>query len=413
MKEIYILEPYTYKILDIVDEIESLMWTEKWRGYGDFEILTTSDVVKRHPELAKKENYIWIETGACYAYTDPKLDWVSWDTVMVIEDIKTTHSETSGGNVYIRGRSLETYLKRRIVAYRKEFANKAKARVMVLNLLRDNFIDGYKASYDDRAFTYSEFRYSELSAADKNVGLDTDEEVTFFGENLYDAILSICNDFDFGFSVAPIYPETGYLGAGDQGSVLVRIDSITDRSLDQTVNQPIVFSRSYNNIKTMSLDDSDMEYANYAFTVGATPAEGSDEERIESWVRTYPTSSKTYINGERREMFVDSSSLARTYTDSNGNEVNISYTSYKKQVDSNARKQLQKEKKKLIFDSEVEPYMQYEYGKDYTIGNLVSIEDMFGNYHTVQITEVTRAWDRNGYSVMPVFEEYDREKYEK
>ena len=56
------------------------------------------------------------------------------------------------------------------------------------------------------------------------------------------------------------------------------------------------------------------------------------------------------------------------------------------------------------FDGSVEPYASYKYGKDYFLGDIVTVRNEYGIETSARITEVIESFDENGYTLIPTFE---------
>src|SRR5512133_2365475 len=82
----------------IVDSVNSMIWTERYYGYGDFEIY-----VEYTPEmlaLLQEEYYLVLANS---------------EKAMIIEDVSIKANPETGNKLLIKGRSLSSLLDRRIV----------------------------------------------------------------------------------------------------------------------------------------------------------------------------------------------------------------------------------------------------------------------------------------------------------
>ena len=82
----------------VVDDYESLIWTDRYQEYGDFEIYTpvTADILN-----VIKQDYYLINRDS--------------EHVMIVEKLLIKTDVETGNHITITGRSLESILKRRIV----------------------------------------------------------------------------------------------------------------------------------------------------------------------------------------------------------------------------------------------------------------------------------------------------------
>ena len=86
------------KMLSVLDTFESLIWTERYSAYGDFEVYTSiNDSVL---EILKDDYYLWLKES---------------DQTMIVEDRKIESDAENGNHFTVTGRSLESILERRII----------------------------------------------------------------------------------------------------------------------------------------------------------------------------------------------------------------------------------------------------------------------------------------------------------
>ena len=77
----------------MLDKFESFIWTDRFRGYGDFEI------------------YMPVETAALgFLKQDHYLQIQSSDRMMIIEELQTDTNAEEGNHLTVTGRSLESIL---------------------------------------------------------------------------------------------------------------------------------------------------------------------------------------------------------------------------------------------------------------------------------------------------------------
>ena len=64
------------------------------------------------------------------------------------------------------------------------------------------------------------------------------------------------------------------------------------------------------------------------------------------------------------------------------------------------------------FEGELEATRQYVYGEDFTIGDIVQVENEFGITGTVYISEIVFSQDANGITITPTFTSTEDETIE-
>ena len=77
----------------LIDTFESLIWTERYCGFGDFEIYMPADATIM--DMVRQDYYAWLKDS---------------DQVMIIEEIQISTEVETGGHLTIAGRSLESIL---------------------------------------------------------------------------------------------------------------------------------------------------------------------------------------------------------------------------------------------------------------------------------------------------------------
>ena len=81
------------KMLSVLDTFESLIWTERYSAYGDFEVYTSiNDSIL---EILKDDYYLWLKES---------------DQTMIVEDRKIESDAENGNHFTVTGRSLESIL---------------------------------------------------------------------------------------------------------------------------------------------------------------------------------------------------------------------------------------------------------------------------------------------------------------
>ena len=118
----FLLLDKEFKSVKTIDTFVSAIWTERYSECGDFELQL----------LASKENVDDFKEGY-YLYNKDS------EYLMVVESIKTTTDIELGARQIISGRSIESFLDRRIVWAQTIFQNKTVSYA-VQQLLNANAI---------------------------------------------------------------------------------------------------------------------------------------------------------------------------------------------------------------------------------------------------------------------------------
>lgn len=340
----------SFRAAAVLDTFESLIWTDRFRGYGDFEVCLP--VEQAPPELLTRGNYLTTRRS---------------DRMMVIEDISLETDGENGNRATVSGRSLESLLERRIIW--EPAALSGNLQNGIGTLLTDNAI--YPKDRD-RAIPGLVFKVCSDEAIS---ALTVDAQ--FLGDNLYDAIFALCEECDVGFRVLP---------TGENG-LLFELYAGTDRSYQAENTTPVVFSPSFENLASSNYFSSDRGYRNVALVAG----ERSDSARC--FVPVMGGSGASGLN--RRELFVDA---GRTWSDepSAGQQ-------YATRLELLGRLELARNAVAEAFEGEADIARQFQYRRDFFIGDIVQLENEFGMRARTRLTEMVLSQDASGETAVPTF----------
>lgn len=369
----------------IVDAFSSFIWTDRYFEPGDFELYFP--IPNAVSEYAKEDYYIWQKYS---------------DRLMIIEEINISTDE-DGPHMTLSGRSCESLLERRVVAYRTILSGSLQDGIE--KLLNDNVV-----SPEDSKRKIPEIRF--VKSSDPRITSLTCE-LNLLGETLLEVIEDQCQLHDLGFKIT--YNETDkkldftlYYGE--------------DRSYQQTKNPFVVFSPGFDNLLSSNYLKTSKELKTAAVVGGDANYEYGQE--------IVDIDGKPNLTGiDRREMYVDGSSVElpnptvnedsiRTRLEALGkSEAYIQEAinkakeeaaaqlapEYRQQLMAYGLIELSKTYVTEAFEGEVEANLQYKYGVDYYIGDVVQILDEYGREASSRITEVVRSHDLSGEIMTPTF----------
>lgn len=338
--------------IKIIDIFESLIWTDRYCEYGDFELYTpiTSDILT----YIKQDYYLQIKDS---------------EHLMIIEKIQISSDAEEGEHLTVSGRSLESILDRRIIWKRKRLSGNLQNGVKTLlneciispSISRrqiDNFI--FTASTDTRITT-----------------LTVSAEYT--GDNLYDVINELCENYGLGFKIT--------LNADSQFVFELYIGD--DRSYSQSANPYVVFSPTFENIINSNYLESKASLKNVTLIGGE--GEGS--------ARVYTTTGSGK-GLDRRELFTDARDISSD-TDDGGT---LKDWEYKRLLKQRGKENLAENIAITSFEGEAETSIMFQYGIDFFMGDIVQIADEYGHEMDARITEIVNSTDDSGHTVYPTFE---------
>ena len=345
---------------ETLDIFESLIWTDRYFGYGDFELY-----------MPANEEILKILPLGYYLYNRES------EHIMIVEDLEIETDVEEGAHLKITGRSLESILERRIVW--NQTVLEGSLQDGIKKLLDENIIS---PKDDSRKIPNFIFKASE------------DERITeltiyaqYYGENLYDTIVNICKSENLGFKI--ILEGTNMIFSLYMG---------IDRSYGQDTNPYVIFSPGFDNLMNNNYVESEKTLKTTALVAGE--GEGSDRK-----VTTVSIEKITSMGLDRRELFVDAAGVS-----SSVNGETISDDEYMKQLSQKGSEELSKNKKTISFEGEVDISATYEFGSDYYIGDVVQVINEFGCQSGSRITEFIRSQDDTGLEYYPTFETLDEEE---
>ena len=353
-------------VIGILDTAQSVIWHSVYYGVGDFQIfIRLRDVI----QIVADMQYI----------TRPDNDEVG-----VIESILIEDDSENGKMLTISGRFAKSLLDRRIIYTLSGTSNKA-------TILRGHVEANVRSLVNAHAIiTARTLGIIELGAeagidkiiVDEN-GAAAEKQVSY--QNLLEYTDEVLKEYGLASKVK--------LG-GNKLQYIVYEGA--DRSADNTVgNQSIVFSKEHDNL----LSSEYMRDTSLEKTVALIGGEGEGIDRFCVLIGT-----KRGL--ARKEVFVDASSISKTYKD--GNDVEKTYTDeeYKSVLKAHGRQVLSAQTVVEDFNGAIDiTHGNWKYGIDVFLGDIVTVQDNdIGVFKNVRLGEVTEFQDQDGYSVEVVYQ---------
>lgn len=348
----------------VVDTYTSFIWTDRYRECGDFELYVPAS--KEMSNILVKDRYLSIASS---------------DRTMIIEETGIKTNYMNGDWLIVTGRSLESILARRIIMQKTVLTGSFQDGIQ--KLLNENVISPTDSKRKIGNFTFT-------ASTDPTITALT-IDASYFGDNLYDVIVSQCAEKDVGFKII-LTPDNKFnftLYAG------------TDYSYDQTSKPWVVFSPDYDN-----LIGSDYKSSNVSLRTAVLASyERSSDEAVYTNI----------VEGEetglaRREGYVSASIESwenpNPEYDEDGNEIEdptAEMQYYTDQLKSTAKEALSEAQVTTAFSGEVDNSVQFTYGDDYVLGDIVQVANEYGMQHTSRVSEVMFSSSENGERAIPTF----------
>lgn len=353
--ELFVLNA-DFESIAVIDTYESMIWTDRYNAYGDFEIYFAMD--ESLLEYIKEDYYLWLKDS---------------EHSMIIEDIKIDADTEEGNRLIVTGRSLESILERRIIWGQRIFSGNLQNAIQTM--LNENIIS---PSVADRKIANFIFVPSTDS---KIISLTIDNQYT--GDDLYTVIKGLCEENNIGFKIV----------LTDDNQFAFSLYAGADRSYDQTENPYVVFSPNFENIINSNYFSSKAGYRNVTLVAG----EGEGASR-----KTTVVGSASGL--DRRELFTDARDISSDTEDGT-----LSDAEYIAQLRTKGLKNLADHMITTAFEGEVEVTRLFKYGEDFFIGDIVQIANEYGNENSAYISELIISNSDEGLSIYPTFKTISKE----
>ena len=331
----------------IVDTSTSIIWANRHRQHGDFEIYISASAAML--DLLQEDRMVMRDDD---------------DMVGIIERIKLSTDEENGDFLTVTGRCTRSILDRRIV-WEQTAINDTVENGM-RRLVSDAFISP----------AIAERKYDGLSLAAAH-GYSDRVQIQYTGTDIKKAVESLCATNNYGYKMPLV-----------DGVLQLDFYKGTDRSAGQSENPRVIFSEEYDNLGETSYTRDKTGYKSIALVAG----EGEGTAR-----RRTTVSRNTDLTGlHRRELYVDARDIS-------SNDGKIADAEYLAQLAERGATALSEAPIVESMEGTVEPQQMYTYKVDYFLGDIVTVVNKYGVSADAQVLEVVETWDQDGYTCTPTF----------
>lgn len=342
----------------VIDRFESMIWTERFSAWGDFELHIFST-----PEMRRL-----LPAGTRLAMSDSY-------RVMTVELVENSEDDQGRDMLKVSGRSLEAIMDERVA--RNTFANLETTPKWVLTGTPGDIA---RQIFDDIMRTNAIFPDDELpflvagSLFPTGTIEEPDEVITVeFGlVSVYAAVQEICNAYDLGFRIVRNF---------DNSELYFDIYSGNDRTTLQTSLAPVVFAPNLDNLTNLRSIVATANYRNvaYVFHPLATQIVTLDGVSVE-------------VEGfERRVISVDASDI----------DIEEAGTELNNALQQRGREELAKNRAIQAFDGELPGNSPYRYEVAYQLGDLIEMRNDDGVTNQMRVTEQIFVSDAQGERSYP------------
>lgn len=349
--ELFILDA-SFRKTTLIDQFESFIWTERYSEIGEFVVKTA----------ATKELRLAFRIGTYVAIADS-------DRVMTIDTVKITTNSDGSSVLTAEGQSLESLFKNRAIAshsYEGGMVWKGTGTIgeIVTLIVSKTCVTGTGLTTADV--------YPNMYVNDES-GTTEDIAISIRPQSLFSAIKEICDSWELGFRLRLHQPT---------------------RELGFTVYKghyrpQVIFSSMLDNLSDESYAKSNRDYRNIAYVWA------KDGARM---VQVPRPGLSVYTSGfNRRVMHVDAEDI--DFSDKKSTDsIRI------KEMQQRGLEELAKNRRTYLMDGVVSPNINYTYGTDYKLGDIVRIIDEVENTKRARIVEQIWVHDREGFRTYPTFE---------
>lgn len=381
--QLFVLDK-SFEVVSLCDTFSSLIWTERYSGYGDFELYLPASMANIN--MFPRGFYLWLIEPPVLDKNGRKIE--TRNDVMIIEKTELSTDIEDGDQLVISGRSLEALLLRRVIPKKVKYES-TDPREIIKIILNENIVKPSESARKIPNFKIAIDSSQQPDPKDKR-------SYEFDGDYVYDAIKTICDDYDWGFSLD--------LKSDDHWKTSYFAFSIvygTDRSYEQTDNPYMVFSPKFDNLISSDTIEDDTEFFNSAYVASSEETKDNKTRRLIKYVANNTGRSGWDI----RETFYTNSDAKLNDGNNNPRPDSDIYP----ELEKYGKDELKSQKSNDSFDAEIALLESVQYHRDYDIGDIIQFDNAYGVNKTARITEYVRNEDDNGYREYPTFEPFSTE----
>ncbi|MFC6038434.1 siphovirus ReqiPepy6 Gp37-like family protein [Paenisporosarcina macmurdoensis] len=330
----------TFDFITEIDAVGSVMWTKRWHKQGEFQI-----VVNQHMEHVDE-------------LLEGRIVSVGSNKTGIIAHIEEMTSENGKGDdqLIVRGYDLKGILAKRFTippdgqAYDGQTAD---AETLMKQFVNNNAV-----------LTTSERIISDLTVAPNlNRGSSFFYQTRF--KNLKDELEKLSITSGLGWEVQ--FDGSSYLFDVSEGRNLTST---------QNIHPPVIFSVEFDNVRSQKVIESSLDYKNVAIVAG----QGEGAAREIAFIGT--------ASGlARNEIFIDARDIAE-----DGN------------LQDRGQQKLDEYAKVESFETSVLPYGPFEYGRDWQLGDIVTVQNAKKTKTAqLRVTEIVEIIEKDGYQLDATF----------
>ena len=347
--EIFIFNP-SIELIGVIDEFTSLIWSRRYYKSGEFELHLSP--TEDNLNLLVKENIVYKKGDSEAGYIETK---------QIEVDNKGQEF------LQIKGKFITNYIEKRINWGQLLFTGLSEA--LMRKLVDDNCVNPSDTSRKIPLLSLGALNnYSEAVSYQNSYG------------NVIEELENIGTTNGLGYKI-----NFDYLNK----SLKFDIYKGVNRSVNQSLISPCIFSRDFENILSQSYFESVGNLRDTALVAG----EGEGTSRILASINN------TNVGLNRHELFVDARDLQKVV-----DSIVLSDTEYYNVLIQRGNEKLAVYKEIKTFDSRVNTQGNNVYKTDYNLGDIVTVSDKkWGLRVDTRITEIEEVYEGGRVEINPTF----------
>jgi hypothetical protein len=344
-----VTDPTVLERGDFINNTTSIMWTERYAEPGEFEIVGQLSTGLRE----------FLPLGTLISHVDTM-------EVMIVENHEIKEKTSEDPAVIVTGRTLDSFLDHRMIGVTVANGSSLVAEYILAAGLSWN--QAVKLINDHLLL-------NNVIAQTNATGTGTNELRTINRGSALGALLDILAIDDLGIKTIRVN-TFGFPGGRNTQTILL---------VHRGVNRA--------NSVIFSWKGGDLETADYLFT---------DKKRktaalvVGRYIFVVESSGPT--NYDRREMIVDASDIDGHL---NAAPTGSALTTVINKMHTRGRQALAKQNRVTISRADISKLTNYQYRRDFNVGDLVSLDGNFGQIATMRVVEYVEIEDENGESGHP------------
>lgn len=360
MADLYTLDD-SLRRTEIIDVYESLIWTERYAAYGDFELVIRSDRGTR----------ALLPVGTRVVKGTSK-------RVMTVETVENTFDDDGVALLKVNGRSLEILLEDRVatpgMSGTAVSGEKWAITGLPANIARFLFneicVDAINSPNDILPFYTPGTLLPPGNIAEPSTSIDVALEI----DTLYNSIKKICDVYHLGFRI---------LRNEDESELYFDVYTGSDRTTLQSTLPAVVFAPELDNLSDTSELTSSANLKTVAYVIAPNGA-------AYVYAPGYDSASATGFS--RKVLYVDASDI----TEAAGPTLQAA-------LQQRGQEELSKFKNVVAFDGEIPQFGSYTYEVDYNLGDLIEMRNQDGLSTNMRVEEQIFISDATGEKSYPTF----------